>query len=131
MLYLPTLTSSAVIVHLPCWRIHPSIMYMYIAVSSTYLVFEKSTFQTHLFFVRYSPTIFRPTRITSYTATLIDNCFTNNYEHSADSGILISDISDHLPIFHISDLKARRWSYTLKTFFPNLILFPHFLTQIL
>ena len=55
----------------------------------------------------YLPTIFRPTRITSYTATLIDNCFTNNYEHSADSGILITDISDHLPIFHISDLKAR------------------------
>ena len=55
----------------------------------------------------YLPTIFRPTRVTSYTATLIDNCFTNNYEHSADSGILITDISDHLPIFHISDLKAR------------------------
>ena len=55
----------------------------------------------------YYPTIFRPTRITSYTATLIDNCFSNNYEHSADSGILITDISDHLPIFHISDLKAR------------------------
>ncbi len=55
----------------------------------------------------YLPTIFRPTRVTSYTATLIDNCFINNYEHSADSGILITDISDHLPIFHISDLKAR------------------------
>ena len=51
ILYLPTFTSS-IIVHLPCWRIHPSIMYMYIVVSSTYLVFEKSTFQTHLFFVR-------------------------------------------------------------------------------
>jgi hypothetical protein len=121
MLYLPTLTSSAVIVHLLCWRIHPSIMYMYIAVSSTYLVFEKSTFQTHLFFVRYSPTIFRPTRITSYTATLIDNCFTNNYEHSADSGILITDISDHLPIFHISDLKARSHVSPNKYYISRLI----------
>jgi hypothetical protein len=48
-LYLPTLTSSAIIVHLPCRRIHPSIMYMYIAVSSTYLVFEKSSFQNSSF----------------------------------------------------------------------------------
>ena len=47
----------------------------------------------------YMPLITKPTRITKSTATLIDNIFTNNLsrtEHS--SGIIINDISDHLPI---------------------------------
>ena len=48
------------------------------------------------------PTITRPTRITHTSATLTDNiyikCNTNNNFHSA---IIISDISDHLPIFRI------------------------------
>ena len=44
------------------------------------------------------PIIGKPTRITDNSATLIDNFFINgpcNFE----SGILISDISDHYPIF--------------------------------
>ena len=52
----------------------------------------------------YMPLITKPTRITKSTATLIDNIFTNNLsrtEHS--SGILINDISDHLPIFTITE----------------------------
>ena len=42
----------------------------------------------------------RPTRITSTTATLIDNIFTNstNIENSFQ-GLLVTDVSDHLPIF--------------------------------
>ena len=44
-----------------------------------------------------------PSRITSHTATLIDNIFSNHVEHSyLRSGLLITDISDHLPIFSIS-----------------------------
>ena len=39
--------------------------------------------------------IMRPTRITSNTATLIDNTFTSNLNH-------VTDISDHLPVFSIS-----------------------------
>ena len=46
------------------------------------------------------PVITCPTRITSHTATLIDNIFTNHYFESA-SGLLLTDISDHLPIFSI------------------------------
>ncbi len=46
------------------------------------------------------PMITCPTRITSHTATLIDNIFTNHYFESA-SGLLLTDISDHLPIFSI------------------------------
>src|SRR6218665_493754 len=39
----------------------------------------------------------RPTRITEFTATLIDNIYTNSNQ-TMDSCILIEDISDHLPI---------------------------------
>ena len=54
---------------------------------------------SHLFF----PLITLPSRITSHTATLIDNIFSNHVEHSyLKSGLLITDISDHLPIFSIS-----------------------------
>ena len=53
------------------------------------------------------PLISKPTRITSSTATLIDNIFTNNLElHvSRSSGILYTDLSDHLPIFQVTHLK--------------------------
>ena len=46
------------------------------------------------------PTVIKPTRITDNTATLIDITFTMS---SIDIyfGILISDISDHFPIFLI------------------------------
>ena len=50
------------------------------------------------------PLINRPTRVTSTSATLIDNIFTNDYgeESFAYSGILYCDISDHFPVFHIT-----------------------------
>ena len=41
-----------------------------------------------------------PTRIQSSSASLIDNIFTN-YGNHMSCGILISDVSDHLPIFTI------------------------------
>jgi len=44
------------------------------------------------------PTICRPTRITETSATLIDNIFTNVYSDCEKSGIICSDLSDHLPI---------------------------------
>jgi hypothetical protein len=44
------------------------------------------------------PMILQPTRITPTTATLIDNIFTNSPVSVTNSAIIISDISDHLPI---------------------------------
>lgn len=41
------------------------------------------------------PKITRPTRIAVHSATLLDNVFTNDLEN----GLLINDISDHLPAF--------------------------------
>ena len=44
------------------------------------------------------PLIARPTRITSHTATLIENIFTNNFSDRSRSGLLFTDISDHLVV---------------------------------
>ena len=46
------------------------------------------------------PTIIRPTRITHTSATLIDNIYIkHNRLENLKSGIILTDISDHLPIF--------------------------------
>ena len=42
------------------------------------------------------PMITRPTRITSHTATLLENIFANNFFDHPRSGLLITVISDHL-----------------------------------
>lgn len=47
------------------------------------------------------PLISRPTRITTHTATLIDNILTNAFDNHIIKGLIFSDISDHLPIFAI------------------------------
>ena len=60
------------------------------------------------------PLISRPTRLTSYSATLIDNIFTNNISTSCDNGLIINNLSDHVPIFtlcysdaHSSTIKSK------------------------
>lgn len=45
------------------------------------------------------PTITKPSRITSYSATIIDNIFTNVMDGQVMSGLFICDITDHLPVF--------------------------------
>ena len=45
------------------------------------------------------PTITKPTRITHTSATLLDNIHVRHTTTLVHSGILNSDISDHLPIF--------------------------------
>ena len=52
------------------------------------------------------PLIKNPTRITVNTASLIDNIFTNVINSTVDSGSLCVDISDHLPIFHLSQIEC-------------------------
>ena len=48
--------------------------------------------------------ITRPTRVTANSATLIGNIFTNHFDKSLQSseGILVTDITDHYPVFHIN-----------------------------
>lgn len=40
-----------------------------------------------------------PTRITDASETLLDLCFTNYQPRECDAGVLIADLSDHLPFF--------------------------------
>ena len=57
-----------------------------------------NTTLTHSFF----PKIDKPTRVTHNTATLIDNIITNSTNTNTATGILVTDISDHFPVFHIT-----------------------------
>lgn len=43
--------------------------------------------------------ITKPTRITAHSAMLVDNIFTNVLDNNTISGLLLSDTSDHFPIF--------------------------------
>ena len=49
------------------------------------------------------PLITRPISVTATTANLIDNILTNNVENTdhSDQGILVTDVTDHYPVFHI------------------------------
>ena len=50
--------------------------------------------------------ITQPTRITIHSATLLDNIFTNVPLTNAKSGVIINDISDHLPIFAVTNYRG-------------------------
>ena len=54
-----------------------------------------------LFSHAFIPLISNPTRLTSYSATLIDNIFTNNLSQNVLNGIALNDSSDHLPVLLI------------------------------
>lgn len=49
-----------------------------------------------------------PTRITAESATSLDCCLTNLNSNDVRTGILLSDMSDHLPIFCLSSTKFKR-----------------------
>lgn len=46
-----------------------------------------------------------PTRVTSTSVTLLDMVLTNVSNKPCTPGILIDDVSDHLPVFIISDIR--------------------------
>ena len=48
------------------------------------------------------PHIIKPTRITTYSATLIDNIFFNSIDYQTLCGNLLYDLTDHLPNFLIT-----------------------------
>ena len=61
------------------------------------------------------PHINKPTRIVNNSATLIDNIFSNVFDKDVDSGLLYSDISDHLPIFVITHNNISMKGHTIST----------------
>ena len=56
------------------------------------------------------PLITLPTRISNNSASLIDHISTNSRDDKFESGILISDISDHLPVFYIRHCESNNIS---------------------
>jgi hypothetical protein len=54
------------------------------------------------------PLITLPTRIMNRSASLIDHISTNISDDCYDTGIIISDISDHFPVFYIRHFKEQR-----------------------
>lgn len=54
----------------------------------------------------FDSTIYKPTRTTPNSATLIDNIFTDGIDKDYAAGLLFNYRSDHLPIFHILHGKA-------------------------
>ena len=62
---------------------------------------DTSNFIDQLYSHGLHPLINRPTRITRTSASIIDNIFTNELQISQLSGLLINDLSDHLPNFQI------------------------------
>jgi len=51
------------------------------------------------------PIITKPSRITNRSASLIDNIMTNSMTNPHSAGLLVTDISDHLPVFCITDFE--------------------------
>ena len=47
----------------------------------------------------FTPIITKPTRSQGRSNTLIDNIFINNYSSIKETGIVLSDISDHYPLY--------------------------------
>jgi hypothetical protein len=64
-----------------------------------------------LSFMMYS-CISLPSRLTANSATLIDNIFTNDQEYVLKCGLLFTDITDHFPVFVISDTSCSNISQT-------------------
>ena len=55
------------------------------------------------------PVINLPTRIKHQSATLIDHIWTNKVSSSYYSGILISSLSDHFPVFYFEEGKHQKF----------------------
>ena len=52
------------------------------------------------------PTIYKPTRITEHSATIIDNILTN-IDNTAETAIIVTDITDHLPTVLVSNMCSK------------------------
>ena len=79
---------------------------------NTYLHSATNEFINALFSYFLYPLISRPTGLTSCIATLIDNIFTDDISASCDNGLIINELSDHLPIVTLSYTDAH--SSTIK-----------------
>ena len=61
-----------------------------------------------LFTLSLFPLINRPTRLSNQNVSTIDNIFTNAMNMNINCGIIMDGISEHFPIFCISDLNVMK-----------------------
>ena len=54
------------------------------------------------------PLVTLPTRISNHSATIIDHISTKIHDDQYDTGIIVTDISDHFPIFYIQHSKNKK-----------------------
>lgn len=54
------------------------------------------------------PLITKPSRVTTTSATLIDNIFTNVLGERINCGLVLNDLSDHLPVFATFNYQIQR-----------------------
>ena len=64
---------------------------------------DTNNFIDQLYSLELHPLITRPTRITSHSNTIIDNIYATNVTSCIQSGLIINDMTDHLPIFQITE----------------------------
>ena len=67
---------------------------------------DTNRFIHQMYSSHFYPVINKPTRITASTATIIDNIFINDI--NCINGILINDLSDHLPVFQVLPSKCKK-----------------------
>ena len=73
-----------------------------------------------------TPVITKPTRLTDHTKTLIDHIYTNEPISNITTGIGLLDISDHLPVFFISQKNAcKKIMQKYFTEFTNILVKKH------
>ena len=53
----------------------------------------------------YMPVIHQPTRLSFFSATLIDHIYTNDILSKSTYGIIITDVADHLGTFHVVSVR--------------------------
>ncbi|KAJ8030372.1 hypothetical protein HOLleu_26778 [Holothuria leucospilota] len=74
---------------------------------------DSSNFLHTLYTCGFSPVITKPTRVSNSSATLIDNILSNvsfidDTSHELRAGGLVTDISDHFPIFLNTSFKCKK-----------------------
>ena len=74
-----------------------------------------NNFINQMYASSFYPLITKPTRITKTSATLIDNIFVNRFCDKTLSGLLFTDLSDHLPVFQITVVQCQTRSQTRET----------------
>ena len=74
-----------------------------------------------MFSLGYKPLINKPTRITAYSSTSNDNIFTNDLDYKHKSGIVITDISDHLPIITSCNSIKKLCTSSLRSYKRNML----------